>query len=66
MKVILADDKPIEYRNGTMQLETGPVTMITNTQADKEVINIIDLEDKEMLIRYNQLRKYNPVINQQI
>jgi hypothetical protein len=63
--VVLADDNPIEYGGGLIQLETQPVPFITAElgRGRTEVLNIMDLGEEDMLISYNWLIKHNLAIN---
>jgi hypothetical protein len=63
----LADDNPMEYGGGLIQLETQPVPFITAElgRGRTEVLNIIDLGEEDMLIGYDWLIKHNPAIDWQ-
>ena len=51
--VVLADDKPMDYGNSMIRLETEPVTLELAGTISTMKINIIDLGEEEILIRYN-------------
>ena len=51
--VVLADDKPMDYGNGMIQFKTELVTLELAGTTSTIKINIIDLREEEILIRYN-------------
>jgi hypothetical protein len=67
VRVVLADDNPMEYGGGLIRLETQPVSFVTAGigQGQTEVLNIMDLGEEDMLIGYDWLIKHNPAIDWQ-
>jgi hypothetical protein len=55
IRVVLADDNPIEYGGGMIQLETQLVLFVTAGLGlgDRTAISIIDLREEDMLISYD-------------
>jgi hypothetical protein len=61
--VVLADEKPIEYGNGMIRLETT-TTKLRIAGIDCQMnIDIMDLGGLDMLIGYNWLNAHNPAID---
>ena len=61
--VVLADERPMEYGNGMMRLETESTKLrIAGIECHMD-IGIMELGDLDMLIRYNWLDAYNPAID---
>jgi hypothetical protein len=61
--VVLADERPIEYGNGMMRLETELTKLrIAGIECYMD-IGIIELGDLDMLIGYDWLDAYNPAID---
>lgn len=67
IRVVLADDNPMEYGKGVIRLETQPIPFITAGLGlgDKAAISIVELGEEDMLIGYDWLTKYNPAIDWQ-
>ena len=63
--VVLADDKPMDYGNGMIRLETEPVTLELAGTISTMRINIMDLGEEEILIGYDWLQDHNPAIDWQ-
>jgi hypothetical protein len=53
IKVLLAEGTLMQYRLGTLQLETQPVLFRISKIKDTRTINIIELGRADMLISYN-------------
>ena len=63
---MLANKRPIEYRNSIIKLETKSTKLrIAGIECHID-IGIIELEDLDMLISYNWLDAYNPAIDWRI
>jgi hypothetical protein len=64
--VVLADEKPMEYGNGMMRLETESTKLrIAGIECHID-IGIMELGDLDMLIGYDWLDTYNPAIDWRI
>jgi hypothetical protein len=61
--VVLADEKPMEYGNGMIRMETESTKLKIAGIECQMVIDIMDLGELDMLIGYDWLDAYNPAID---
>jgi predicted aspartyl protease len=61
--VVLADEKPMEYGNGMIRIETESTKLKIAGIECQIVIDIMDLGELDMLIGYDWLDAYNPAID---
>jgi hypothetical protein len=64
--VVLADEKPMEYRNGMIRIETESTKLQIAGIECQMNIDIMDLGELDMLISYDWLDAYNPAIDWRI
>ena len=56
--------RPIRYRGGVIQLEIEPIIQDILGIYKKKSISIISLGQEDIIVSYNQLKEYNPNVNQ--
>jgi predicted aspartyl protease len=61
--IILADEKPMGYRNGMIWMETKSTKLRIAGLECQMNIDIMDLGETDMLIGYDWLEAYNPAID---
>ena len=63
--IVLADEKPMEYGNGMIRLETETIDLQVADINSTARINIMDLGEEDMLMGYDWLGRHNPAIDWQ-